>query len=267
MSDIKFGVRSWTFRHYLPKDGMTVEEFLETAKNMGFDGVELLCRHFPRFTLECALKYKELSDSLGIKIVAYALENDFCFPNKKVREAEIENVISWIKIASFTNVPYIKLFTGDRDESVDYMDQIKWLIEALKELSDIAEAYDVSIAVENHSTVCFTWPEIKDLITEINHPNIGICPDVYNFSKLKAEPIVYEAAKELIPLSSYGHLQFYEIDKTGRELHMDMPKLLNIYHKKNYKGFLMLEWEGEGDPFNATMRQIEYLHSIIGGGK
>lgn len=263
MSGIKLGVRSWTFRHALPNGGMSIEDLLHTVADMGLEGVEILARHFPRFTFECARSYRKTADSLGIKIAAYALENDFCFPDEKIREAELENAIQWVKMAAFSDVPFLKIFTGDRDESVSYGQQRTWLAGILRRLAVTAEAYGVIILVENHSTICFSWEELKDLVLDINHPFLRICPDVYNFSKYKAEEVVYQAARELLPYSPYGHLQFYEIDSSGKELHMDMKRLMDIYKELKYDGFLMLEWEGESDPFDATMRQTEYIYSII----
>ena len=77
--------------------------------------------------------------------------------------------------------------------------------------------------------------------------------------------MVYQAARELIPLSPYGHLQFFEMDETGRELHMDMKKLISIYDELGYDGFLMLEWEGNSDPYPATQLQSNYIRSIMRG--
>ena len=264
MSGIKLGVRSWSFRKALPDGGMSIEQFLRTAADMGLDGVELLARHFPRFTFKTAQRYQRVARQYGITVEAIALENDYAFPDEKVRIGELENTYFWIRMAASAEVPYLKIFTGDADSSVPYDTQRGWVLECLRKAADYATAYGVKILVQNHSTVCFTYEELRDLVLEVDHPACLLCPDVYNFSKLKAEPVVYEAAESLVPLSPYGHLQFYEIDETGRELHMDMPKLLGIYGKHQYSGFLMLEWEGESDPFEATTLQAEYIRSIMG---
>ncbi len=264
MSGIKLGVRSWSFRKFMTNGGMTIESFLKTASEIGLDGVELLARHFPCFTFEAAKRYQKVAKEYGIKIEAIALENDYAFPDEKVRQGELENTYFWIRMAAYSGVPYLKIFTGDTDDSVSYDTQRGWVLESLRKAAEYAAAYGVVILVENHSLICFTYQELKALILEVNHPACRLCPDVYNFSKLKAEPIVYEAAKELIPLSPYGHLQFYEMDETGRELHMDMKRLMGIYDSVGYEGFLMLEWEGESDALAATTLQAEYIRSIIG---
>lgn len=79
MSRIKLGVRSWSFRMYLPDGGMTVEQFMRTAAEMGLEGVEILARHFPDMEEETAKRYQRYARHLGIRIEAYALENDYAF--------------------------------------------------------------------------------------------------------------------------------------------------------------------------------------------
>ena len=263
MSRIKLGVRSWSFRMYLPDGGMTVEQFMRTAAEMGLEGVEILARHFPDMEEETANGYQRYARHLGIRIEAYALENDYAFLDAAVRQGELENTYHWIRLAAASGVPYLKIFTGDTDPAASYEEQRGWVIQCLKKAADYAQAYGVTILVENHSPICFTYPELRDLVLEVNHPSLRACPDMYNFSKYKAEPVVYEAARELIPLSPFGHLQFFEMDETGRELHMDMEKLIGIYEELGYDGFLMLEWEGNSDPIPATKLQADYIRSIL----
>ena len=260
---MKIGTRSWNFRSDLSSGRIDIEAFLHIAKDIGLDGVEILARHFSSFNLATAERYSEIASRLGVEIVAYALENDFAFPAANVRRAEIDTACSWIKTAGLVGVPFVKIFTGDRQAAMEEATQRAWVKEALVECAETAAAYNTTLLVENHSTICFTYPELMALIKEVNHPHCQICPDVYNFSKLKAEEIVYEAAEKLIPLAPYSHLQFYEIDETGRELHMDMERLVGIYRKCGYTGYLMTEWEGSADPYWFVSLTKEYLKTII----
>lgn len=263
MGRIKLGVRSWSFRMYLPDGGMTVEAFLKTAADMGLEGVELLARHFPDFEEKTAVRYRDYARHLGIQIEAYALENDYGFADEAIRKGELENTYRWIRMAAASGVPYVKVFTGDVDERVPYDVQRAWVADCLKKAADYAQAYGVMLLVENHSPICFTYPELRDLVLEIDHPALRACPDVYNFSKYKAEPVVYEAARALVPLAPFSHLQFYEMDEAGMELHMDMERLIGIYEELGFDGFLMLEWEGNSDPYPATKLQADAIRALI----
>ncbi len=134
---------------------------------------------------------------------------------------------------------------------------------ALAECAESAQAYGVTVVPENHSSVCFTYQELLSLVKDVGHPRCRACPDVYNFSKHTGEDVVYEAARALVKDSPYSHLQFYEIDDTGRELHMDMKRLVKIYQDAGYRGYLMIEWEGKEDPYWAVSNAATYLRSIL----
>ena len=59
-------------------------------------------------------------------------------------------------------------------------------------------------------------------------------------------------AAEAHGATPYTCLQFYQIDPDGRELHVDMPRLLKIYRDAGYDGYLMVKWHGSEDPYRAV---------------
>jgi hypothetical protein len=87
---------------------------------------------------------------------------------------------------------------------------------------------------------------------------------VYNFSKHVGAEVIYEAAEALAGLTPYTHLQFYEIDATGKERHVDMPRLVQIYERAGYRGYFMLEWDGKDDPYWAVSTITRYLRTLEG---
>ncbi len=260
---VKIGTRSWNFRRDLKSGAMTIEGLLRTAASMGLDGVEVLARQLPSFALERVREYQKEAADIGVEIAAIALETDFAHPDPGVRRAEIETACTWTRIAGLSGIPIVKTFTGDLDPRADEAAQRGWVRDALAECAESAQAYGVTVVPENHSSVCFTYQELLSLVKDVGHPRCRACPDVYNFSKHTGEDVVYEAARALVKDSPYSHLQFYEIDDTGRELHMDMKRLVKIYQDAGYRGYLMIEWEGKEDPYWAVSNAATYLRSIL----
>ena len=261
---MKIGTRSWNFRRDLRSGALTLEGLLRLAAELGLDGVELLARQFPQFTLRMAERLQRTAAHLGVEIAAYAMENDFAHPSAEIRRAEVENVCCWIKLAGAVGVPFVKLFTGDRDPRVEEAAQRGWVRECLVECALAAQAHGVTILPENHSTVCFDYPELLALVKGVGQESCRACPDVYNFSKHIGAEVVYEAARALIDLTPYTHLQFYEIDPGGGELHMDIPRLLKIYEEAGHRGYFMVEWDGKDDPYWAVSTIARYLRSLGG---
>ncbi len=180
-----------------------------------------------------------------------------------MRRAEIDTVRAWTRIAGFTGVPFVKLFTGDRDSRVDAAAQREWVREALLACAETAQACGVTIVVENHSDVCFAPAELVSLIDDVGHERCRLCPDPYNCAKFVGGEIVYDAARALVDRAPYLHLQFFEIDDAGRELHVDMGRLLRIYRDAGYRGYLMIEWHGKADPYWAVSNIASYVRAVI----
>jgi L-ribulose-5-phosphate 3-epimerase len=264
---MKLGIRSWSFRKYLPDGGMQVESFLEAAASIGFEGVELLGRHFRDVSSRSIRRATMVGQSLGVPVIAFALENDYAIADEQKRAAEVAYSKAWIRRAHEAGVPFLKVFTGDPDERVPVETQREWVRSILAELAEYAAAYGITVVVENHSEICFTHDELLRLVRDVNHEHLRVCPDVYNFDKYVGGPVVFTAARQLLPLSPYGHLQFYEIDDDGREIHMDMEKLMGIYQEMKFDGYVMFEWEGGGEPNAAMSKALKRTRALLGLGK
>ncbi len=265
MSDwpVKIGTKSWNFRNELRSGALTTEGLLRAAAAMGIDGVELLTRELRAFTLERMLEYRSVGSDLGVEIAALAIENDFAHPNARVRRAEIETVRMWTRIAGLAGVPFVKLFTGDADPRVDAAVQREWVREALLECAETAEACDVTIVVENHSDVCFAPADLISLVGDVGHARCRLCPDAYNCAKFVGGEVVYDAALAMARHAPYLHVQFFEIDDGGRELRVDIERLLAIYRDAGYRGYLMIEWHGKADPYWAVSNIAGYVRGLV----
>jgi sugar phosphate isomerase/epimerase len=175
MKKFDFGVE------ILPYQAYSLEDSLKDLASMGFDTVNLwsarppLAHHIspdddPKQILALLEKYKMKPSALTI----------YCLPLEELKRR--------IEFASELGVDTV-IF----DCEANYSDFIHTL---LPPLLDVAEKKGIKIAVENHLTVKFTddfeqggaanaadtWDEgveslkdIKRLIKDVNHPNLGIC--------------------------------------------------------------------------------------------
>jgi sugar phosphate isomerase/epimerase len=260
---MKVGTRSWNFRRDLRSGVLTMEGLLRATGELGLEGVELLVGQLPQFTLRMADRLQRTAAHLGVEIPAYAVENDFAFPSPEVRRAEVETVCHWIKLAGAVGVPYVRLYTGDRHERAEAEAQRGWVKECLLECAQAAEACGVTLAIENHSSVCFDYSELLALVKGIDNRHCRVCLDAYNACKFTGGEGVYQAAEALVGLTPYTYLQFYEIDPSGRELHVDVPRLLRIYERAGYDGYLMIKWHREADPYWAVGVIARYVRTVL----
>lgn len=75
---------------------------------------------------------------------------------------------------------------------------------------------------------------------------------------------------DIMPQMFHVHAKFYDIDESGNEPAMDIPRIVRQFVKGGYKGFLSSEWEGhafadlgESDPIDLVKKQHALMRRAI----
>ena len=202
---IKKGINIWSF----PGD-MSIEECMKTGKDAGFDGIELALALKGPLSLQSTdqeiLKYRELSEKIGIKINSLATglywQYSFTSDRADIREKAKNLLKRQLEVAALLGadcvlccpgtvgvdfnpddvVPdnkEIEFFTGS--EVIDYDIAYERSQQALRELAPYAEKLGVVIGVENIWGKFLLSPiEMRNFIDEINSPYVQVFLDVAN---------------------------------------------------------------------------------------
>jgi sugar phosphate isomerase/epimerase len=112
------------------------------------------------------------------------------------------------------------LMRPDKINTLDAWDEHTRQCEArLRELAPLAKSLGLTIGVENH--LDFSVEELRDLITNVNSPNVGVLFDVGNIIGTLDDPTA--AADILGPLTVATHYKDFaieEVDKLSHEEHV-----------------------------------------------
>jgi len=241
---------------------MDLKNFIETLSEMEIEGAEILESHFDEVTAYAVRNLVIHAQSVNVEIPAIALENDFAYTKPEKRAVEIRKMKNWIRIASMAEVPYLRVFTGDQKPGVDYETQVGWVTEAFQECAKLAEDEGVYLVIENHSEICRTAEELFALIEKISSSNVRVCLDAHNFNSEYSD-IVYEGAERLLPYTIYSHVKF--LDFNGRYFPhiLDYERLLSIYKKYGYDGYLSIEYAGSSSPMAAVGEACRLLKETL----
>ena len=187
---MKKGISIWAFSETDLKKNM------KQAKDLGFDGIELALEETgtvsPETTKEQAAEIVEYAKEIGLKLYSIATglywkysitDNDATLRNKAIQLAK-----DHIRIASYFGCETILLVAGAVKVNfapelgvVDYETAYNRALAAVKELSAVAEEYNVKIAVENVGNQLLISPvEMRDFIDKINSPYVVSYFDVGN---------------------------------------------------------------------------------------
>ncbi len=281
---MKIGIDSYCFHRFFgevypqqkqPPFTMTMDDFLDFAKELGVDGVSLESCFFPSFDREYLADLKAKLDQYGFdRVFAWGHPDGL---ERGQRPDMYDEMVSSIDYAVAIGADVMRVvgssFTWRKEP---HGPQVKALIEQFKRAVPLAEQAGVKMAVENH--IDFTGDEMVEMIEAVGSPNFGINFDTGNFLRLLDDPIkgMQKLAKytyathikdlKINPDAAPDDWYFFSSTPVGDGL-IDNVALARMLKEAGYQGFLAVETDflhpDYGDDEHGAARQsVQALRKI-----
>ncbi|MED4475131.1 sugar phosphate isomerase/epimerase family protein [Oceanobacillus caeni] len=227
-------------------------------------GLELWSKHIERFQEKHGPldKLASILESYGFQIPAISAYTTFSkLWNREQHLKEMEQAKNLLDIARQLNCPRIRTFAGHIASRNASPEQWAETVTEFKKFAQIADLYDVDIAIEIHyDSFADTAESIKKLVDDINHPRIKLIYDAANLYVDQEDPI--KILDSVYSHISHVHLKNYKYNLRERYKNtpaaifdgdVDNHLILEELEKRNYEGYVSLEYFGrEGFPFLRT---------------
>jgi sugar phosphate isomerase/epimerase len=271
------GVSSYSFWQFNgPKENAPIEDCIEKAAQMGFDGIEFLLVQMQSEENSYLQKLKRQAFHAGLDIMGFSTHQGFVFPEKEKRQSEVEKTIHQIELAYQLGIPTMRLNTGRWGTSGNFDELMankgiepvleghtedegfKWVIDAIEQCIPTAEKCGVVLGLENHWGLGRTAEGVLRIVNAIDSPWLQITSDTGNFLERQYEQLEMMAPKTfLIQAKTYfGGGKWYTLD-------IDYPRVAEIFRKVNYRGYVSVEFEGEEDPMTAVPKSLEMIRDAF----
>jgi len=170
---------------------LTLEEFIPRAARLGYSGVMLMTKrpHLSRLdydrrrveqlaellrannlSADCLAGYNDPGAGHGGAAVSFA----------PLGEMQLTVIRQWAEMAGLLGAGVLRLLTGPANEREDYPVQWSRSVSFLREASDIAAEFGVTVGVQNHDDIAAHYLAMADLIDEVNRPNCRACFDAWS---------------------------------------------------------------------------------------
>jgi sugar phosphate isomerase/epimerase len=265
---MKIGCSSWSFRKAFESRKLDLLRFVELAPELGLDGIELLSGDFPSVSPRFLSELSARLAHLPIEISAVSVSNDFSCEDAAERLRQCEDVCAWCALLRDLGVRYLRTFTGYLHGSADVKQAKAWVYECYEQVLPAAERTNVTLAVENHSSVMSSAEELVELVWHFGSSCLQLNPDPTNFlpgyrQKSKRErEAVYRSLETVARFAVHSHLKVQDLDDRGGPAHVDVPRLLAIYQRACYDGYLSIEYAGGGEPEAVVRKAAGYLRTL-----
>lgn len=196
---------------------LTVEEFVDKAAALGFDGVMLAAKR-PHFSVLdwTAVRRRELRqriESRGLSSVCIAGYTNFTadlehgdIPH---REIQIRHVVDLAEMARDLGGELVRVFTGYENPAAPPQAQWRIVADALRECARRAADLGVTIGVQNHHDLACGFESLDDLLAEVGEPNCRAMFDAWAPALHGAD--IVEAARRLAPRTVHTTVANYQL--------------------------------------------------------
>lgn len=276
-SKIPISVSTYSYWHFR-KPKYPIEQVIENAAKLGFDGVEILHRQMDNETVPYLNKLKKLAFVNGLSLPMLSIHQDFVSQIKEDRDKDIAHTKKCINLAAQMGIPAIRLNSGRWGtipsfddlmkvkgqeppiEGYTEDDAIKWCIDSIGECLIEAERAGVVLALENHWGLTTKVEGLLKIYKALaSNPWMGLNMDTGNFV---GDP--YSQIEQLAPYATIVQAKTYYGGGEWYTLDLDYPRIAGILKKHGFKGFVSLEMEGKEDPETAVPKSLEVLRKAFG---
>ena len=272
----RIAVSTYSFWQFKNESLRSIENCIDLAADMGFDGVEILHRQMEDESNACLQKLKQCAFRRGIDLCGFSTHQTFVSPDKEIRQKNVEHTIRCIELAYRLGIPTIRVNTGRWGTAKDFDELMAnkgieprlpgvsddtgygWVIDGLIQCLPKAEECGVVLGLENHWGLGRTAAGVNRVVDAIKSPWLQITLDTGNFLE-----DMYEQMEAIAPRAVLVQAKTYDGGGTWYTLDLDYPRIAAILRKHTYRGYVSLEFEGKEDPKTAVPKSLGRLRQAF----
>jgi sugar phosphate isomerase/epimerase len=257
---------AWRGQAFLP-----IEEVLEKAKELGYDGLMLMAKR-PHvspldYDSDARKRLRGAIEELDLEIACLAGYVDFTAgidrPMAPMLEIHAVYIRELARLASDLGASVIRIFTGFEREGVVFDKHWETCVQGLKLAAQQAAEFGVTLAVQNHHDVAAHHDSMRWMLEEVDEPNCKAAFDAWapalqglGGEKLKeavrkmAPLMVHTTAADYVRLPRYTYEQaltnFTHRQDDVRAVPMgsgfvDYPSFFSALEEMGYRGWVAYE--------------------------
>ena len=279
---MKISASMYSLASAVKKESWSVIDFIQYAKSINLDGVELLDFYWKNRE-DKEQEIKEALEALAqysLQVSAYDVTNNFVKEASEERAAEVAKVIDGIHTAKQLGTQIVRVFCGDLHGDLTYEDGQGWIVEGLRECAKAAEAEGIYLAIENHGLLAGKSKQVKEIIQMVNSPFVKSTFDTGNFLLVHESPA--EAFDYLKDEIIHVHFKDFRKKAPGESVkgfrstqgvevigvvpgdgEVDLAYIVNGLQAAQYKGWLSIEYEGFDDAKEANKEAVQRLKNLL----
>lgn len=197
---------SVSYAGYWGQHRLGVIEFLEKAASLGYPAVEIGAKRPHLSPLDylddsSLTAIRETAQRLDIEIATIAGYTDFTSgrqsPEVPFVELQVRYVHDLCQIAKSLNAKIVRVFSGYFTAAENYQQDWTRCVTALKECAEVAEAFGVTLGLQNHHDVGLSVEACLELMNDVDHPSLRAMFDPWSAALIGDD--LFRVAEKMAP--------------------------------------------------------------------
>ncbi len=244
---LRTGLVAYSFRKQLEARTMTYEALIRYVSELGLEGLDTTVYGFPDTSDQFLASLRRCAYKNAVQLYSIAVRARLCQPTPEQQRAEVENVKKWVDIAVKLGAGHVRVFGGSIPKGAAEAQAIGWAVEVLKRSAEYAGSKGVMLGVEDDGGLTLTAEPTVEIVKQADSPWAGVNLDTGNFPKNG-----YSQVALCIPYAVNVHFKEQIAGENGGREKADWDRLLGMFAKAGYKGYISLEYEGKESPEAAV---------------
>jgi sugar phosphate isomerase/epimerase len=225
-------------------------DFPKEAKRVfGIDTVEVYSGFLESHDRRYLDRIRDQAKEEGVCLHGMAVDmpySDICAADEAERKVAVAQNMVYVPVAHRLGLAYYRINTGGQNPPTPQ--EIEQAAKSLKELTDVAWARGVRIALENHGGLSLSPQAVKQIIESVGKDRMATLPDIGNYGKGED---AYEKIAQMAPYAVAIHAKIHTFDESGEATNIDLKRMVAAAASAGFKGTWSIETTS-GDPWHTN---------------
>lgn len=249
------GCAAYSYRKYLEKGPMTMEDFILKGVELGLSGVDMTGYYWKSTDPGYIAGLRQAGFKNGMPFSGVAIGASMVESDASKRAQVLGEIKKWVDATDLLGASHLRIFAGKLPPGATSNQGIEWSVEIMKAASDYSGKKGITLGLEDHAGITQTADAILEIIHRVDSPYAGINLDITHFLPMST---AYAQIEACIPYATQTHIR--DVFDDGSPL--DLERVFGLFARHGYKGYMSAEYEGKEDPLTGVPRLIEKIKGL-----
>jgi sugar phosphate isomerase/epimerase len=255
---LRSGLVAYSFRKQFEAKTMTYDALIRMIADLGLDGMDTTAYWFPDTSDQFLSSLRRTAYKNAVSLYSVAARVRLCQPTPELQRAEIENAKKWVDVAQKLGAGHLRVFGGSVPKGASEAQAMAWAGEVMKPAAEYAGTKGVILGIEDDGGLSTTAEQTVKLAKLADSPWVGINLDTGNFPKDG-----YASVAMCMPFAVSTHIKTKIATPDGTKEKADWDRLIGMFAKAGYKGYLSIEYEDTASAETAIAGLAAELRRLV----